>query len=367
MNTLLSAEAYLALKALDCARYIACLAMNHGNPYGASEQFATRWPASPHTSLIQKSLTLQHRTAVSAMTPATSGALLPSELLNSLIAFAQSFSILGRLGAQRVPFNVKVPTVTTGVSGNFWVGSGAPKRVVRGTLGSTMLPALKAAGIIVLTRELLRVATPAAEILLRDLLARAIAQFVDEQFCDPTVAAVYDESPASITNGVAAIPSSGDPTVDIRALVAAFVAGGGRLETAAFILSSTNAVALRLADADAYSELNREGGRLAGVPAVASDACGDNLILCDVARILIADDGEGAVDASGNASIEMRSDPSNQSSDVGSPGTPVPTTVVSMFQVDSLALKVERIVNYEALAGAVQYVSDASYLATGSV
>ena len=78
------------------------------------------------------------------------------------------------------------------------------------------------------------------------------------------------------------------------------------------------------------------------------------------ARVLVADSGEVAVDIARNATLEMSDDPTSASL-AGSPPEPVATTQVSMFQTNSIALRVERFINWEALPGAVAYLN-ADYL-----
>ena len=121
------------------------------------------------------------------------------------------------------------------------------------------------------------------------MLSRALAAYIDEQFVDPVVTGVTDESPWSITFGVSPVAVTGDADVDIANLVAAYVAGGARLETAAFLLSSENAIALRLLGGDIFRDLTVSVGLLAGVPAYASSSVGDPIVLADRARVLVAD------------------------------------------------------------------------------
>lgn len=352
------------LKSIDATRWISCLAMNTSNPYAAVRQFTARWPASSHLTLIKEWVA---KTSVPAAAPSNWGAGLmpavPGELMAALIAYAAPFSVLGRAGFQPVPFRVTVPIETTDLATGSWVAPGIAKPVIKRTLTTTVLQPAKAAGTIVVTKDLLRMATPAAERLLRDQLARGLARFVDQQLCDPAIAGVVDTNPASITHGLTPIAASANPDADLKALVAAYVAGGGRLETAMFLLSSTTAVALRLADADAYRELSREGGRLAGVPAVASDAVGDRLILADAARVLLADDGEGTVEGSTQSSIEMANPTTSAGVETGSPAEASGAQLVSLWQANLVALRAERLINWQALAGAVQFIDNVNYLA----
>ena len=225
-------------------------------------------------------------------------------------------------------------------------------------LDGTALDPLKIAAIFVLTEEIVRFARPGADVLLRDVLARQLARFADAQFIDPSVAAVSNISPASITNALTPLASTGDPGFDANNLIIEYVSNGGSLERAAFVLSSQNAVAMRLSGNDLFSDLTRSGGAIAGIPAVASDAVGSILVLLDTARVLLADDGQLAVDASRNTSIEMSDAPSSHAGTTGS-------SLVSMFQTDSVATKAERYINWIALTGAAAYTEDALYLSGG--
>jgi hypothetical protein len=104
------------------------------------------------------------------------------------------------------------------------------------------------------------------------------AAFLDAQSIDPTVAAVANVNPASITNAAVAIPSSGtsgaNAVTDIKALVRAFVAANPNVATAVIGLSPANAMAL--AATGNYKDLTIHGGFIAGVPALTSAAAGAN-------------------------------------------------------------------------------------------
>ena len=56
--------------------------------------------------------------------------------------------------------------------------------------------------------------SPAADVLIRDQLAQALAARLDVDFIDPGKAAVPGVSPASITNGLTPITASGTGTAD---------------------------------------------------------------------------------------------------------------------------------------------------------
>jgi hypothetical protein len=56
--------------------------------------------------------------------------------------------------------------------------------------------------------------------------------------------------------------------------------------------------------------------------------------------VWLADDGQVTIDASGEASLQMDDEPTNDSS------APTATTLVSMFQTDSTAFRAERFINW---------------------
>src|SRR5205085_11730534 len=74
----------------------------------------------------------------------------------------------------------------------------------------------KAAGLIVLTKELMMSSEPSAEVLTRNELEACITQFLDQQFIAPDYAAVANVSPASITNGLTPIAASGTALTNVR-------------------------------------------------------------------------------------------------------------------------------------------------------
>src|SRR5690606_31982809 len=115
----------------------------------------------------------------------------------------------------RVPF--RTPLIgQTGGGQAYWVGEGKPKPLTAFDFSRQTLDELKVATITVVTEELLRKSSPAADAILRDALAAAVAERIDTDFIDPGKAASAGVSPASITNGVSAIASSGNDADAIR-------------------------------------------------------------------------------------------------------------------------------------------------------
>ena len=88
------------------------------------------------------------------------GPLVNQNIANEFIELLRPATILGKIpGLRKVPFNTKVPTQTAG--GTYgWVGEAKPKPVTKLAFSSTSLGIAKAAGIIVLTEELVRLSNP---------------------------------------------------------------------------------------------------------------------------------------------------------------------------------------------------------------
>jgi hypothetical protein len=285
---------------------------------------------------------------------------------HAILAYARSFSVIARLGLQRAPFMARVPAESAAMGASGWVGHvGTGKVVVKGAITSLTLEPLAHAAITVLTRELFRFGSEASTVFLRSQLAAMVHAGVDTSFCNPSQAAVVGLSPAAITNGAPHYVSNGATAeaaeADIQSLVSLFVANGGQMERAVFLLSSTNAVWLALSGHTAFERLRRDGGELGGCPAVCSDSVGERVILVDTSKVLLADDDQVDITLAEQASVEMSNTPT------GHAGTPTAATgMVSLFQANAVAFRVSRIVNWKALTGACAYIENAAYVSPGS-
>jgi hypothetical protein len=68
-----------------------------------------------------------------------------------------------------------------------------------------------------------------------------------------------------------------------------------------------------------------------------------------------------SIDASREASLQMLDNPTVSSAS-GSPLAPVPTSLVSMFQTNSVAIRAERYINWmKRRAAAAQYINGVKY------
>jgi hypothetical protein len=86
---------------------------------------------------------------------------------------------------------------------------------------------------------------------------------------------------------------------------------------------------------------------------------GKMIILLNQPEVLLADDGGLTVDASREASIEMTDSPTGDAA-AGTAGT---TSLVSMFQENSVAIKLVRYMNWKKRRStAVQYIKEANYV-----
>lgn len=274
------------------------------------------------------------------------------------VEYLRPMTIVGKFGndgipaLRTVPFRVPLIGQTSGGSA-YWVGEGKPKPLTSMDFSRQTLDELKVATIAVVTEELLRKSSISADMVLRDSLASAVATKIDVSFIDPSVAASAGVSPASITNGVAAITSSGNDAdairEDVRAMMATFIAANNPPGSGVWIMSSSTALSLSLMrnplGQKEFPDLSMRGGLFEGMPVIASEyfsavSAGGYVALVNAADIYFADEGGVNVDMSREASLQMLDNPTNDTV------TPTATSMVSMFQTNSVAFRAERILNW---------------------
>lgn len=278
-----------------------------------------------------------------------------TNVIADFVEFLRPRTILGRFGQngvpglRNVPFNVPLVGQTEGGEG-YWVGEGKAKPLTRFGFDRNILDIYKVANIAVVTEELLRRSSPAAEALIRDSLASAIAARLDTDFINPAKAAVAGVSPASITNGLTPVASTGGDAdavrADIRALMATFIAANNAPTTGVWIMGSTTALALSMMTnplgQPEFGGISMTGGTFNGMPVIVSDYIpSGTVVLANANDIYLADEGGIQVDMSREASLEMADNPAHNSD------TPTgATSLVSMFQTNSVAFRVERFINW---------------------
>lgn len=360
------------------ARYAMCLVAakgNHETAYRLAERHYPQTEAVVKTLKAQaEGANLQHmlmtKAAVPAGTTTDSTWAAPLVYANTwagdFVEFLRPRTLIGQAQFRRVPFNVRIAGQTSGGAA-YWVGQGKPKPVTKFDFNATTIPFTKVAAISVITQELARFSDPSAETLVRDSLADAVIGEVDSKLFSAD-AAVANVSPAGLLNGVTpvAAPATDDPD-DIRCALLALWAGWDATNLGARpAYYATPAVARSLAfkrDAlgnMAFPGVTPFGGTLDGVPLRVSqylselnDTAGGPLILVDEAEIFLADDGNVTVDASEQASLQMDDSPTNSSS-----ATVTATSMVSMWQTNSIAMRAERFVWWgPRRTGAVAYIA----------
>lgn len=278
-----------------------------------------------------------------------------TDIFADFVEFLRPRTILGRFGAngapalRRVPFNVPLLGQTDGGEG-YWVGEGKAKPLTNFGFERNILDILKVANIAVATEELLRRSSPAAETLLRDSLAAALAARLDIDFINPAKVAVAGVSPASITNGATAIATTGNDAdnvrADIRALFAAFIAANNAPTAGVWIMGSTTALSLSMMvnplGQPEFAGVSMAGGTFNGMPVIVSDYVPTGIVvLANASDIYLADEGGVQVKMSDQASLEMADNPAHDST------TPTgATAMVSMFQSNSIAFLCERFINW---------------------
>lgn len=343
-------------KGIEFARYVMCLGAAKGDLHTAKSIAETRFPNSDriHTTL---------KAAVAAGTTTDSTWALPlveyNQFAGDFVEFLRPQTILGKFGQagipslRAIPFNVHVRGQTSGGEG-YWVGQGAPKPLTKFDYNDAYLGYAKVANIAVLTEELMRFSNPSAEALVRDSLAGALIARLDTDFVDPGKTAVSNVSPASVTNGVTPVVSSGTDAdairVDVKAAMQTFITANITPTGGVWIMSSSTALSLSLMrnalGQKEFPDITMMGGTFEGLPVITSeyvggDSSGGYVILANASDIWLADDGNVVVDASREASLQMLDNPTNNSA----AGTA--TSMVSMFQTNSVAIRAERWINWQ--------------------
>jgi HK97 family phage major capsid protein/HK97 family phage prohead protease len=312
---------------------------------------------SPVTALLQKANVV----AGSSISGTWAADLVSAEgaVYADFAEYLRPMTILGKFGTgnipslRNIPFRTPLITQTGGGTG-YWVGEGKPKPLTAFDFDRTTLDELKVAAISVVTEELLRKSSPSADQLLRDSLAAAVTARIDLTFIDPAIAASAGVSPASITNGVSAIASIGNDAdairEDLRALWGTFIAANNPPTSAVYVMSSLTALALSLMvnplGQPEFPGINMNGGTFQGIPVITSQyladvSAGGFVVLVNASDIYFGDEGGVNVDMSREASLQMLDNPTNDSV------TPTATSMVSMFQTNSVAFRAERILNWK--------------------
>jgi hypothetical protein len=362
------------------ARYIMCLGVAKGDH---SKAFRLAEKHYPQSESIIKTLKFQAEGAdlgqmfrQKATVPAgtTTDATWAEPLVaaqnwgGDFVDFLRPRTLIGQAQFRPVPFNVSIGGQTSGGTAK-WVGEGKSKPVTKFDFIRYTTEYTKVAAISVVTKELLRLSDPSAEVLVRDGLADAVIERIDSDLFDPDIAAVAGVNPAGLLNGVTPIagPTGTDPEDFECAISNLWVPWDSTYMGARPAYYTTPAVARRLAGLrDAlgnrtFPAMTNTGGNIDGVPVRVSQylannggSAGSPFILVDEAEIWLADDGSVSLDFSDHATIELSDTPvGSTSATVTSNGSPF----VNLWQSNSRGFLAERPIWWaKRRAGAVQWI-----------
>lgn len=296
---------------------------------------------------------LEQKALIGSTTEATFGATLVDlqNLTGEFIELLRGKTAVDKLASRmrQVPFNIKVPS-QTGAATVGWVGEAKRKPTTNPTFGNITMTKSKVAGIVLLSDELVRFSNPKADQLVLDDLLKSTATFIDGQFFDPTKEESTD-SPASILNGVTAVPSSGVTGAAIEADLALVIKqvtdAGLTLEGATWVMSETRAAQLSMLR-DALGKKYFEGMNINGtkelvtLPVEISASCTDKIVLVLPEQILLADDGSVDFAISSEATINM--------------GTDVAPQWVNLYENNLMAIRAERFIRWKPRGKAAGYI-----------
>lgn len=357
-------------KGLALAQMAKCMYAAQGNLYGAAQLAEQNKSLDPRVPLVLKAAVAAGTTSNAAWAGNLVGS--ESSVYADFIEYLRPQTVLGRFGQggvpslRSVPFRTALIGQTSGGAG-YWVGEGQAKPLTKFDFSRTTLAPLKVANIAVLTDEVVRDSSPSADVIVRDQLVAALRERLDIDFIDPTKAASSGVSPASITNGVTPIPSSGVDAdairADLKALFGAFIAANNAPTAGAFIMSATTALALSLMTnplgQPEFPGITMNGGTFSGLPVIVTeyvptDSNGSLVILANASDIYLGDEGGFQIDMTGEASLEMDDSPANP--------TVAATVMVSLFQRNLVGFRAERTINWaKRRATAVQYLSGVNW------
>jgi HK97 family phage major capsid protein len=336
-------------KGIGYSRIVQLIATTRGNDMLAQRMAMQYFPDMPDMARYfeGRSMGIIPRAATTPGTtqdPAWAGTLVYAQMLSSeLIELVRAESILGQLpGLRSVPFNVRIPRETIVIGTAQWVGEGLPKPVGKGGYDFVTMPWAKAALIVAITEELARFSNPSAEVLMRDGLVRAIAQFLDEQLIGTQIA-IPNVAPAGILSNLnvnQVFASSGTSLAAIQYDLTHAVAILNSINVPrkpVWLMSPSTRVAISAVinafGMVAFPQIGQTGaGTILGYPVITSAYVpGDIIVLMDQDKILSASDPNVVVDVSAEASIQLDSVPTNP-----------PAPLVSLWQQNMIGLRAEK-------------------------
>jgi hypothetical protein len=271
------------------------------------------------------------KAAVSPLDAATSGLAPTRPLVQAVLAAVDRISVLGQLGAIKVPVTNVGGAAQTVSASAYWVGEAVAKPVSALGFAALGLTPRKVVSQVVATDELLRRGLDAVNLLERATVSPS-AGALDVALLDPANAGIADVKPASLTNGLTGITPAGDFANNVGQVLNA-ISGGAPTRP---VLVASLQSALRLAAIPNIADY---------VKVLVSPAASNNLIAIDADGIAYVDNG-GDLQI-GRPDIQMNDAPD-------SPSTAA-TVMVSAWQRNLTVVKLERFVNWAKRSDAVAY------------
>lgn len=310
------------------------------------------WEIAKQTNAPERVLQVLEKAAVE---PGTIGDISTggwgSELGSTFRIIAQSFvdslrniGVLDRLigdnAIRRAPLRISIVTAVSGAVGAMH-DEAVWKPISSINVAANTLAPQVAAAILVVTEELLRAAGTAGEAFLSRELRAAAAAVVDQYFVTALIAAAG-----------APLVGTGNFGTDLETLIGALASG----DQSKVYLIVGPALSRHLASkhttdrALAYPAMGVAGGFIGTLPVLVSDAVPAATGVAVDADQILGDADPPSLAASRNAALQMSSTPVNGA-----------VAMTSMFQTDSVALKIERRFGFTiARAGAVKVMNTLS-------
>jgi HK97 family phage major capsid protein/HK97 family phage prohead protease len=348
-------------KGIAFARYARCKALGRILSRAPEDIALKMYPQHEELHMVLKT----DIPAANTQTSLWAGALVGSEtsLFADFVEYLRPLTVIGQFGSggvpgfRRVPFRTPLITQTATTTG-YWVGEGQPKPLSKAGFTRTTLLPYKAAALTAATMEVLRDSSPSAETLIRDDIAKSVAARLDTDFLDPQKGLEANVSPASISNGLTPIVSSGRDADSVRAdmvsVMATYLAANNTPSSGVWVMSAITALQLSLLTnalgQPEFPGMSMTGGTLQGLPVITSEYIayttdspteGRDVFLVNASDIYFGDDGGIDVRMSTEASLEMEDGPANASAP-----TVAQAQLTSMFQTNSVAFLAERTVGW---------------------
>lgn len=281
------------------------------------------------------------------------------------IEYLYGMTVFDALPLREVPANVAIKGQDGAFTGYF-VGQSKAIKVSAGDFSSTSTIPYKAAGLTVVSNELLEDSSPSALNIIGNGLREAVRQAVDSRFLSaaPLDAGV---APAGILAGISGITSNGGDAqsiiTDVQALFAPFESANNDTGDFAWIMRSSTARALSMMrnalGGFEFPTVTPQGGTFLTYPVfIGNNVPAGAVVLIKGSDVWRIGDSGMRLSLSDSAMIEQDDSPT------GATDTPTAAsaTMVSMFQEDSTAIRVVRRISWgKRRSGAVQWVTGAQY------